>query len=85
MCFAYEMGLSSGHRSGRLLSMSRYFVIIACHAISPKCRTVFWCDSAPSQGVPLGRPTRRQAVVGLRYVSPQPAVNVMAEMWRPAC
>lgn len=46
---------------------------------------VCWCDSAPSQGVPLGRPTRRQAVVGLRYVSPQPAVNVMAEMWRPAC
>jgi len=41
MCFAYEMGLSSGHRSGRLLSMpSRYFVIIACHAISPKCRTL---------------------------------------------
>jgi len=45
MCFAYEMGLSSGHRSGRLLS-SFYFPIIACHAISPKCRTVFWCYSA---------------------------------------
>ena len=25
--------------------------------------------------VPLGRPTRRQAVVGLRYVSPPPAVS----------
>jgi len=34
--------------------------------------------------MPLGRPTRRQAVVGLRYVSPLPAASLreaLAPVW----